>query len=236
MIFLLAGQIEVDTQQQTVTGRSGEALIYPQGVGHIEWSVGKVPGRMYCLAWWGPPESAWPLVCPDRRGRMALLLEWMQELSPAQSEEDQQTLNTLLAALLAEYGGSRSAGGDERLASARRYVQAHLAEPLSLDDLARAAFLSRYHFASLFRAEVGIAPMEWVRQARVEAARTLLLTSTLPLAAIAPQVGLRDEFHLSRVFRRVTGQSPSALRRGEATVRGTYLAQVPVLPKREDAE
>jgi len=213
MIFLLAGRVAADTQGRSVGGGAGEALVYPQGVDHAEREDGGDPVRMFCLAWEGPADPAWPLICLDRRGRMAVLLDWMQALYPARSEADGGTLDALLAVLLAEYREGGAGGDDERLARARRFAQERLAEPLCLDDLARAACLSRYHFASLFRAQVGVAPMEWVRRARVEAARVLLLTSDLPLAAIAPRVGLRDEFHLSRVFRRVTGRPPGALRR-----------------------
>jgi transcriptional regulator GlxA family with amidase domain len=46
---------------------------------------------------------------------------------------------------------------------------------------------------------------------RVERARVLLLTTSMPLRAIAPLVGFRDEFQLSRVFRQVAGHPPSAL-------------------------
>ena len=212
MIFLLSGRLAVQTQGQHVVGSDGQALIYPQTIAHVEQSTGRCPIRMFCLAWEGPPRPDWPLVSPDRQGRMAMLLPWMQELFPARTTQDQQTLDALLCALLAEYANGASTPGDERLVHARRLVQEHLSEPVRLETLAAASCLSKYHFAAMFQAEYGLSPMAWVRQTRVQAARALLLTSTLPLSAIAARVGFRDEFHLSRVFRRVTGQPPSALR------------------------
>jgi transcriptional regulator GlxA family with amidase domain len=59
----------------------------------------------------------------------------------------------------------------------------------------------------------GLTPMEDLRQLRLEAARDLLLTTDLPLKAIAPRTGLGDEYHLSRLFRRAFGIAPGALRR-----------------------
>ena len=55
--------------------------------------------------------------------------------------------------------------------------------------------------------------MEDVRTLRVEYARELILTTNLPLKAIAPMAGMSSEYALSKVFRRVLGTTPGALRR-----------------------
>ena len=229
MIVLTGGRIEVATRGQTVRGSAGSALVYPRRVPHQEWAVGGAPVRMFCLAWRdgggdGPDDAAppggvaWPLVRPDRQGRLLFLLRWMQDLYPARGDAERNTLDTLMQALLHEYlraddpgGGGRDAPNDA-IARVKRHVREHLAGPLRLDDLAGVACLSRYHFGHAFKTATGLSPMEFVRQTRVEAARTLLLTSDLPLSAIADLVGFRDEFHLSRVFRRLTGHSPRHVR------------------------
>jgi transcriptional regulator GlxA family with amidase domain len=54
--------------------------------------------------------------------------------------------------------------------------------------------------------------MAFVRGERVEAARVLLMTPGVGLRWVARTVGLGDEFHLSRVFKRVTGVTPSEVR------------------------
>jgi transcriptional regulator GlxA family with amidase domain len=58
--------------------------------------------------------------------------------------------------------------------------------------------------------------MAFVRRARIDAARALLQSTPLPLRAIAQRVGLSDAYELSRIFKRVTGIAPSAMRRPSA--------------------
>jgi AraC-like DNA-binding protein len=98
------------------------------------------------------------------------------------------------------------------VAQVKSFVQHHMCDPLQLDDLAEVVGLSKYHFSREFKRASGMTPMAFLRQVRVEAARSLLLSTSWTLRAIADQVGFRDEFHLSRVFRRVTGMPPSRLR------------------------
>src|SRR5262249_32390503 len=64
-----------------------------------------------------------------------------------------------------------------RLEMARRFLDTHLDEPLSLDEIARHAHLSKFHFLRLFRDAFRETPLRYLRRRRLEAAR-LLLTRT----------------------------------------------------------
>jgi AraC family transcriptional regulator len=76
-----------------------------------------------------------------------------------------------------------------------------------------AACLSRFHFVRQFRKAAGMPPMRFVRETRLDAARTLLLTTDLPHREIARRVGFGNQCQLARVFRQLAGYSPSQLRR-----------------------
>jgi len=84
-------------------------------------------------------------------------------------------------------------------------MERHLGGPLSLDDLARAACVSRFHFARLFRVSTGHSPMAYLQLLRVERAKELLREGRVPIADIALLLGFCDQSHFSRAFRRVTG-------------------------------
>jgi AraC family transcriptional regulator len=99
-----------------------------------------------------------------------------------------------------------------RLKRATEYMAAHLAEPISLADIAAAAGLSRMHFAAQFRAATGLRPHEYLLQRRIERARELLLTSRLPLAEIAFEVGFKTQAHFTTVFARFVGETPNVWR------------------------
>ncbi|MEM9381854.1 MAG: AraC family transcriptional regulator [Planctomycetota bacterium] len=124
-----------------------------------------------------------------------------------------------LIKLLQRYGAPREAESGSGLTA--RHVQRivdHLAEhharEVGVDELARLASLSRDHFSRLFREAVGETPHQFVLTYRVERAKELLADEGLGLAQVAIRCGFSDQSHLSRVFKRKTGTTPSAFRAG----------------------
>ena len=106
-----------------------------------------------------------------------------------------------------------------RLKRATEYMAAHLAEPISLADIAGATGLSRMHFAAQFRAATGLRPHEYLLQRRIERARELLLTSRLPLVEIAFEVGFKTQAHFTTVFARFVGETPNVWRQRNLAAR-----------------
>lgn len=107
--------------------------------------------------------------------------------------------------------------GPERLAPAamrrvRARLAADLAEPLTLDDLAAEAGLSRAHFLRAFKGSFGLTPMAERQRLRLEAAHRMVTTTAEPLAQVAAACGFADHAHLTRAFRAAYGLPPSALR------------------------
>ncbi|MCA9705095.1 MAG: AraC family transcriptional regulator [Myxococcales bacterium] len=97
-----------------------------------------------------------------------------------------------------------------RIERVRDHVREHLAEPLGLDELARVAHSSRFHFARLFRAHTGETLTHFVQRARLERAATLMRSSPeLSLLEIALMVGFGSASDFSRVFRQHHGVAPS---------------------------
>ncbi|MGQ4807145.1 HTH-type transcriptional activator RhaR [Candidatus Entotheonellaceae bacterium PAL068K] len=86
-------------------------------------------------------------------------------------------------------------------------------DDLSLDDLARAAAMSRYHFLRCFKAQVGITPYAYLLQVRLQTAATLLQSSCHSITDIASMCGFVSPSRLSDAFRRAYHCSPSAYRR-----------------------
>ena len=93
------------------------------------------------------------------------------------------------------------------------YIHANLDEGINVDHLARAARLSRSRLCYLFKAETGLAPMQYVKQRRIEKARDLLETTSLSLKEIRSTVGLSDRSHFTRGFKETFGETPFEYRR-----------------------
>lgn len=98
------------------------------------------------------------------------------------------------------------------LAELQRWLPDHLNADLTVDRLAERIHLSPRSFARAFRAETGTTPAAHVEELRVEAARRLLETSDLGVAAIAREVGLKHAETLHRAFARRVGTTPDRYR------------------------
>lgn len=91
-----------------------------------------------------------------------------------------------------------------------------LAEPWTLDALANEVHLSRSQLALSFDATVGMSPMAYLRQMRVEQLARLLVSTDLSIAEAARSVGWRNQFHASQCFHAAYGVSPTEYRRQHA--------------------
>lgn len=92
------------------------------------------------------------------------------------------------------------------------YVAEHYHEPVRLDDAARVAALSRYHFCRYFREHTGQRFQDYLRRVRVSHAERLLVETTMPVSLVAEQSGFRSVKTFHRVFRTTTGCTPTQYR------------------------
>ena len=107
-----------------------------------------------------------------------------------------------------------SVGEQAWLRPALAYMTGHYAEPVTLDQLAQVAHLSRAHFSVAFRRATGFTPFEYLRRFRMQRARELLLAGAT-VAEAAAGAGFADPSYFGRVFRRAEGRPPSGLKRSK---------------------
>jgi AraC family transcriptional regulator len=101
------------------------------------------------------------------------------------------------------------AGRDARVNVALDRIHASYAEPLTVEDLARCAGMSRFHFSRRFREQVGAAPYRYLLRVRVQRAAELLRRGRHDVTEAALAVGFLDLGRFGRVFRREIGCRPS---------------------------
>lgn len=99
-----------------------------------------------------------------------------------------------------------------RLKRVLDYIEAHLGDPISLDDLACEACLSPFHFSRLFREATGLAPHRYLTGRRIHHAQQMILAGQASLVEVALDTGFGSQANFARVFRRSTGVSPRAYR------------------------
>ena len=112
----------------------------------------------------------------------------------------------------------------------KTYVAENIATQISLFEMATLVKLSTSYFSSAFKVSFGISPHNYVVAQRVEFAKHQMRSTDCPLCEIALDCGLADQAHLSRVFRRLTGTTPSAWRRHSAGANLTTAPQTSSAP------
>ncbi|MBN8534425.1 MAG: helix-turn-helix transcriptional regulator [Rhizobiales bacterium] len=147
--------------------------------------------------------------------QMALALHQAGESAPALYREG---LGAALAGQLATtFSASREVAAsliDPRISRAIEAMKAQLAEDISLDDLAAIAAMSPFHFARQFKQATGRSPYKFLTELRIERAKVLLKTTTLPVTEIAFRVGWENASHFAAAFRQNVGTSAGAFRAG----------------------
>ena len=99
------------------------------------------------------------------------------------------------------------------LAETRRYMEAHLDEPLTIPALSRRSCLSATTFKEGFRRRYGLPVHTWLRQRRMERAAELLRNSSLSVLGVAQSVGYGSASQFTAAFRRQYGVTPARFRK-----------------------
>jgi AraC-like DNA-binding protein len=100
-----------------------------------------------------------------------------------------------------------------QLRQALEYVEANLGEDLSLGEIAGACAASVSSLARGFKISLGVSPHRWVLNRRIAMAQRLIYQGATPLSEVAVCCGFADQSHLTRVFVRHVGISPTTWRR-----------------------
>jgi len=174
----------------------------------------------------GAPSSVETSLIPSLLVRDPFLVElaktlYRESLDGSLSTLFTQSVATLTAThLLRSYSNRMPATaslkggmGPSRERRVLAYIEEHLNESISLEDLAQVAEISPNYLIALFRQSMGMTPHKYVIQMRVERARALLKQKQLTLLEIAQHCGFLDQSQFTTVFRRYAGVAPGHFRR-----------------------
>jgi AraC family transcriptional regulator len=146
------------------------------------------------------------MMCPTAAGRM--LVETSSLLLAARLEHTHSETGLIRLPIPSRHGLD-----DGRLRRVLTYIEEHLAEDISVADLANVACLSIFHFTRAFAAAMGAPPHRYVSQRRLESAKAMIATGRASLNEIAFHCRFSSQSSLTRAFRRATGMTPAEYRR-----------------------
>jgi AraC family transcriptional regulator len=192
---------------------AGYARFQPNGGPRMELTA---HARKWIERIWAPVrEDGFRLLDGYSTPALALVAGFLQQASAIQ-EARTTTLRRWLTMPSSPARRSHLRGGlsPAALQRVQVFIQSNLGEAIHLHDLAARAALSPYHFARAFKTSVGMTPRVFVEHRRVEQAKHLLTESRQAIAGIAVDTGFGTQSRLTTIFRRRTGFTPAAYRRG----------------------
>ena len=101
---------------------------------------------------------------------------------------------------------------DDRISGVLDYIHLHLNDELDADVLSKVACVSKPYLTRIFQRHFNTSPLQYINQKKVEKAQLLLLTDDLTIKEIAYSLGYSDQSYFVRVFKKVTGLTPTQYR------------------------
>jgi AraC-like DNA-binding protein/mannose-6-phosphate isomerase-like protein (cupin superfamily) len=96
--------------------------------------------------------------------------------------------------------------------AAREYMRQHLAEDISMQNVAQRLGVSRSRMHAVFKAQSGLTPNDYLQRLRIETAQNLFLSTDRNVTHIAFEVGFSSSQYFATCFRKYTGMTPSQFR------------------------
>ena len=215
LLLVAGGAVRAVTGRTESNGVAGSIFIRPPGAAHQEQVVSAEPLRIWVFSWIEPVrgKKPKPIEAFDTHGDLAAGLKWLYHLQGL-LEPRHSMLNAVARTLV--YSSLRAPARPSQqsaFAGAIEYMQRRIHQPITLASLAQASGMSVSRLSHEFTREFNSSPMTYLRRLRLERACRDLTQTNKVMRQIAHEIGFRDEFEFSRVFRRVYGVAPSSLRR-----------------------
>ena len=138
----------------------------------------------------------------------ALLDEMMAGKMPLQ-----QRTAVLPERLVARQSTDVMAVADEEVAESIRFIRQHACDPIQVRDVLEAARMSRSTLEARFREAIGRSIHAEIRRVQIDAARSLLITTNMPIKEVVQRVGVSSVQYFTAMIRHATGQTPGEIRK-----------------------
>ena len=224
LLITLKGEGRMRLEEREYVLTEGSVAVLPQHRAHSYWTA---PGKLWEFYWAHPCGEAALRLLDEIVERCGVLAEHGAE-SCAESAEELMRIAEEKAAgyqwavsactgmllhrvglALQQQGAKEGTGFAEQVAA---YMERRHDQPLPLQEVAAAFYVSESHLIRRFRAEMGMTPHEYLLRYRIEQAKKLLQYTNLTAAHIARQTGFGSPSHFVSSFRRICGVSPGVWR------------------------
>ena len=214
LTVVFKGRLDYTVDGQSVPLGEGDTILIPQG--HLRARrQGEADAEYFSFNFVATDLPELPILLKGAlSGEIRLLLASADELQKTQIPHEKEPLAHLICSLCLVLKNNLARSGTHPLMlQILRYLHAHIAEHITLADIARETFFSAVYCDAVFKKETGHSIIDYLLRERIALACRLLAEGTLSLRAVAEAVGFPDYNYFARTFKKRTGHTPGNYRK-----------------------
>ncbi len=227
LFYVVGGAGGFQIESETFQVKAHDLVIINSNIQHTETSLNSAPleyivlgveglelirpsdhgGRYFILNLKSLSDSVLPI--------MRIMLSEVEQQKPGADSVCQNLLQALLIQLIRITQASPEStvrATRKECATAKWYIDAHYKEKITLDVLAKVCGVNKYYLAHSFTEEYGIAPIQYLKNKRIEESKYLLSTTDYPIGVIVQTLGFSSASYFARMFQTAVGVNPSEFR------------------------
>ena len=217
LFHILEGELHFEYRGQNFTARSGDIVLLDCHVRNHYWAEKRVKFQYFHFN--GNISEELCEMLYEQNGALypgasdaAMSFHYiLKELRTGHA--DDHKLSSLIYGLLSALASQEKKAVSPPIADALQYIRNHFHEPLSVEEIASQAALSKFHFSRTFRDETGFSPHEYLFNVRMQHARELLSSTHETVDSIAAQCGFSNTSNFIRAFKKDVEVTPAMFRK-----------------------
>lgn len=214
LIYFLEGKGHINTQGMTFHPRLYNLVLFPPNIEHSEITDRLYPDEIIMIG--ANVRTRFKLLKPfqvtDWNGNIRWLFEHIYEEHTSEENNCREIIHAYLKAafvLIERFCESGRPDYPDLLNWTLQYINDHYSDDINVNMLAAMVFVSSFHLIRTFRRNMNTTPLQYLSNVRIEAAKRFLASGNMPVGDVAVQVGFKDFRYFSRVFKKITGSTPS---------------------------
>ncbi|RKO69866.1 AraC family transcriptional regulator [Sphingobacterium puteale] len=166
------------------------------------------------------PGSALSIYDPQRYENSTELMRSiaLQVASPFAREAESHAIIQLLMSRFLAAASDKITQVEKRLTRVLNYIDEHIHQSISIDQLADLIFLSKDHLIRLFKKHMNDTPVSYMNRKKIEKAQLMMLVDDSSIQELSFRLGFENISYFNRLFKKVTGETPTSYKRSVATL------------------
>ena len=161
------------------------------------------------------PGSALSIYDPKSYENSAAIIKSiaLQGASPYALEAESQAIIQLLMSRFLAAATAKMPQVEKRLVRVLDYIDEHIQQPITIDQLADLTFLSKDHLIRLFKKHLNETPVSYINRKKIEKAQLMMLADDSSIQELSFRLGFENISYFNRLFKKVTGETPTGYKR-----------------------